>query len=61
MLTLHIPCAHDQFEHLLARAFLAAHIAHHHLEHFYTPTGIVLKLLNSLYFFYSLFSISAFS
>jgi hypothetical protein len=37
MLTLHISCAYDQFEHLVACAFITAHIAHHHLEHFYTP------------------------
>jgi hypothetical protein len=35
-------CAYDQFEHLLARAFIDAHLAQHHLEHFldsdwYTP------------------------
>jgi hypothetical protein len=34
MLTLHISCAYDQFEHLLARAFIVAHLAQHHLEHF---------------------------
>jgi hypothetical protein len=48
MLTLHISCAHDQFEHMLACAFIAIHLAQHHLEHFYTLTGILLKLL---YFF----------
>jgi hypothetical protein len=42
MLTLHITCAYDQFENLLAPAFIAAHLAQHHLEHFlyfdlYTP------------------------
>jgi hypothetical protein len=45
LLTLHISCAYDQFEHLLARAFIAAHIAQHHLEHFYTLIGILLKFL----------------
>jgi hypothetical protein len=53
MLTLHISCAYDQFEHLLARAFIAAHLAQHHLEHFYTLTGILLKLLHFLYFLLS--------
>jgi hypothetical protein len=50
MLTLHISCAYDQFERLLARAFIAAHIAHLHLDHFYTLTGILLKLLHFLHF-----------
>jgi hypothetical protein len=49
MLTLHISCAYDQFEHLLACAFIAAHLAQHHLEHFYTLTGILLKLLHFLH------------
>jgi len=53
MLTLHISCAYAQFEHLLARAFIAAHLAHHHLEHFYTLTGILLKLMHFLYFILS--------
>jgi hypothetical protein len=53
MLTLHIFCAYDQFEHLLARAFIATHIAQHHLEHFYTLTGILLKLLHFLHFLLS--------
>jgi hypothetical protein len=44
MLTLHISCAYDQFEWLLACAFIDAHIAPHNLEHFYTLTGIILKL-----------------
>ncbi len=60
MLTLHISCAYDQFERLLARAFIAAHIAQHHLEHFYTLTGILLKLLHFLHFS-PFFCISAFS
>jgi hypothetical protein len=42
MLTLHISFSYDQFEYLLAHAFIIAHIAQHHLEHFlcsdcYTP------------------------
>jgi hypothetical protein len=45
MLTLHISCVYNQFEHLLARAFIAAQRAQHHLEHFYTLTGILLKVL----------------
>ena len=49
MLTLHISCAYDQFEHLLARAFIAAHLAKHHIEHFYILTGILLKLLHFLH------------
>jgi hypothetical protein len=53
MLTLHIPCAYDQFEHLLARALYVAHIAQHHLEHFYTLTGILLKFGHFLYFLLS--------
>ena len=53
MLTLHISCAYAQFEHLLARAFIAAHLAQHHLEHFYTLTGILLKLLHFLHFLLS--------
>jgi hypothetical protein len=53
MLTLHISCAYNQFEHLLARAFIAAHLAQHHLEHFYTLTGILLKLLHFLHFLLS--------
>jgi hypothetical protein len=48
MLKLHISCAYDQFEHLLACAFITAHIAQHHLEHFYTLTNILLKLLHIL-------------
>jgi hypothetical protein len=55
MFTLHISCAYDQFEHLLARAFIAAHIAQHHLEHFYTLIAILLKLPHPLHFLHSLF------
>jgi hypothetical protein len=54
MLTLHISYAYDQFERLLARAFIAAHIAQPHLEHFYTMAGILLKLLHFLHFLLSL-------
>jgi hypothetical protein len=50
MLTLHISYAYDQFEYLLACAFIAANIAQHHLEHFYTLTGILLKFLHLLQF-----------
>jgi hypothetical protein len=50
MLNLHISCAYDQFEHLLAHTFIAAHIAQHYLEHFYTQTAILLKLLGFLHF-----------
>jgi hypothetical protein len=50
MLTLHISCAYVQFQYFLARAFIAAHIAQHDLEHFYTLTGILLKLLDFLHF-----------
>jgi hypothetical protein len=50
MLTLHISCAYDQFEWLLACAFIDAHIAPHNLEHFYTLTGIILKLPNLRHF-----------
>jgi hypothetical protein len=46
-------CTSDQFEHLLACAFIAAHITHHHLEHFCALTGILLKLLHSLHFLLS--------
>jgi hypothetical protein len=45
MLILHIFCAYDQFEHLLARAFIVAHMAQHDLEHFYILIAILLKLL----------------
>jgi hypothetical protein len=48
MLTLHISCAYDQFEHFLARASIVAHIAQHHLEHFYTQISILLMLLHFL-------------
>jgi hypothetical protein len=41
MFIVHISCAYDQFEILLAHAFTAAHIAQHHLEHFYTLNGIL--------------------
>jgi hypothetical protein len=44
LLTLHISCAYDQFWHLLARAFITTHIAKHHLDHFYTLTGIESSL-----------------
>jgi hypothetical protein len=50
MLTLHISCAYDQCEYLLACAFFVAHIAQHHLEHFYTLTCILLKLLHFRHF-----------
>jgi hypothetical protein len=49
MLALHICCAYDQFEYLLARAFMATHIPQYHLVHFYTVTGILLKLLHFLH------------
>jgi hypothetical protein len=49
MITLHISCAYDQFEHLQALAFIATHIAQHHLEHFYTLTSILPKLLHFLH------------
>jgi hypothetical protein len=52
MLTLHISCAYDQFEHMLAHAFIAAHLAQH-LEYFYTLTGILMKLLHFLHFLLS--------
>jgi hypothetical protein len=48
-----ISCAYDQFERLLAHAFITAHIAQHHLKHFYTLSGILLKLLYSLHFLLS--------
>jgi hypothetical protein len=48
LLILHISCACDQFEHFIAHTFIAAHIAQHHLEHFYTLIGILLKLLHIL-------------
>jgi hypothetical protein len=50
MLTLHISCVYDQFKHLLACAFIAAHLTQHNVEHFYTLTGILLKLLHFLHF-----------
>jgi hypothetical protein len=53
MLTLHISCAFDQFEYLLAHAFIVAHISQHHLEHFYNLTGIFLKHLQFLHFLLS--------
>jgi hypothetical protein len=34
MLILHIYYAYNQFDHLLAHAFIDAHIAQHHLEPF---------------------------
>jgi hypothetical protein len=55
MLILHIFCAYDQFEHLLARAFIVAHMAQHHLEHFYILIAILLKLLYFLLFLHSTF------
>jgi hypothetical protein len=55
MLNFHISCAYYQFEHLLARAFIAAHIAQHHLEHLHTLTVIFLKLLHFLHFMHSPF------
>ena len=53
MLTLHISCAYAQFEHLLARAFIAAHLAQHRLEHFlhsgwYTPEAHAFSLFHTL-------------
>jgi hypothetical protein len=45
---------------LLACAFIAAHIAQHYLEHFYTLTGILLKLLY-FFIFYSLLHFCIFS
>jgi hypothetical protein len=54
MLTLHISCAYGQLECLLVSAFIVAHIAHHHLEHFYTLTSILVKLLYFLHFSSSL-------
>jgi hypothetical protein len=53
MLTLHISCAYDQFECLLAHAFIVVHIAQHHLEHFYALTRIIPKLLHFLHFLLS--------
>jgi hypothetical protein len=49
MLILHISYAYDQFEHMSARAFIVAHIAQHHLEHFYTLIVILVKLLHFLH------------
>jgi hypothetical protein len=40
---------------LLARVFIVARIAQHHLEHFYTLHAILLKLLHFLHFLHSLF------
>jgi hypothetical protein len=54
MLTLHISCTYDQFEHLLACAFIAAHLATYHLEHFYILVVILLKLLYFLHFLLSI-------
>jgi hypothetical protein len=39
------------FPFLLARVFFPAHIAQHHLEHFYNLPSILLKLLYFLHFF----------
>jgi hypothetical protein len=61
MLKRHTSCACDYFECLLARAFIAAHITHHHLEHFYTLTGMLLKLPLSLYFLLSILHLCIFS
>jgi hypothetical protein len=61
MVTLHISCAYDQFECMLAYAFITAHITEHHLEHFYTLTGILLRLLHSLHFLHSLFHLCIFT
>jgi hypothetical protein len=55
MLTLHIYCAYDQLEHMIAHAFIAAHITQHHLEHFYNLLAILLKLLHFLHFMHSPF------
>jgi hypothetical protein len=60
MLILHIYCVYDQFEHLQARAFIVAHIAQHHLEHFYTLIGILLKVMYSLHFLLSLLHLCIF-
>jgi hypothetical protein len=49
MLIIHTSCTYDQFEHLLASAFVVAHIAQHHLEHLYTLFAILMKLLHSLH------------
>jgi hypothetical protein len=53
MLTLHISCAYDQFEHLLAHAFIVVHITQHLLKQFYTSIGILLKLMYILHFLLS--------
>lgn len=55
MLILNIFCAYNQFEHLLARAFIVAHMAQHHLEHFYILIAILLKLIFFLHFLHSTF------
>jgi hypothetical protein len=55
MLILHISYAYDQFEHLLARAFIVACIAQHNLEHFYTILTILLKPLHLQHFLHSPF------
>jgi hypothetical protein len=55
MLTLHISCAYDHFEHMIARAFIATHITQNHLEHFYNLLAILLKLLRFLHFMHSPF------
>jgi hypothetical protein len=60
MHTLHIFCAYDQFERLQACAFIVVHIAWQHLEQFYTLTGILVKLLDSLYFLISLLHLCIF-
>jgi hypothetical protein len=49
----HISCAYAQFEHLLARAFIVAHLAKHHSEHFlhsgwYTPEAHAFSLFHTL-------------
>jgi low temperature requirement protein LtrA len=45
MLGLYVSCAYDQFEHLLAHAYITTHIAQHHLEYFHILIAILLKLL----------------
>jgi hypothetical protein len=51
MLGLYISCAYDQFEHMLAHAYITTHIAQHHLEYFYIFVAILLKLLYFLHLF----------
>jgi hypothetical protein len=61
MLIPYISCVYDQFERLLACAFIVARIAQHHLEHFYTLLTILIKLLNFLHFLHSPFLVLALS